>query len=164
MVTKRWIVESGRVLSSEEGALWVAADKSGACGNCSAKVGCGTSLLASFFTPKGDHEIVVRALLSAELREQTFTPGQMVELAIDKNAFVKIALVSYLVPLTGLLAGVILAARNIEVLVVFAALAGLFLGGWLASRILRNWRNNELMQPIVLRRCISADHSVVQVR
>ena len=163
-INDRWIVERARVLSSEQGALWVAADKSSACGKCSVKTGCGTSLLASMMTKEGDHEVAVRALLPHELAEQPFAAGQFVELAIDKNAFVKTALVMYLIPLAGLLAGVVLGSGRPEAVIALMAITGLFLGGWLASIILQKWRNCEHLQPTVLRRVPSSDQLVVAVR
>ncbi|HEY7771894.1 MAG TPA: SoxR reducing system RseC family protein [Marinagarivorans sp.] len=161
----RWITERATVLSvdTEAGALWVAAEKASACASCKAKSGCGTSVLARL----GADQVAVRALLSEGSRELSFAQGDEVDLAIDRNAFVKVALVMYLVPLLGLIAGVLLSLglfpNQSDAVVAFTAVLGLLLGGWAASFILKSWRNDERLQPIVLRRCLPLDHTVVQL-
>ena len=86
----RWITEQAKVLSQDADALWVAADKTSACGSCKAKSGCGTSLLAKL----GSQQVAVRALLPEHLRASQFTEGETIELAIERTAFVKVALVN----------------------------------------------------------------------
>lgn len=164
-MSERWITERARVLTADADglSLWVAADKASACGSCKAKSGCGTSMLAKL----GANQVAVRALLSPELASQTFREGQDVDLAVDRNAFVKVALVMYLIPLLCLLSGVLLAplvsANAGDGVVATAALVGLFFGGWVANRILYRWRNDERLQPLVLRSSLSLDEAVVQL-
>lgn len=161
----RWITERAKVLSVdvESGALWVAAEKASACASCKAKSGCGTSVLARL----GVNEVAVRALMTRETRDLTFSEGDEVDLAVDRNAFVKVALVMYLIPLLGLISGVlaslaIFPSHN-DLSVALFAVTGLMLGGWSASVILKVWRDDERLQPIVLRRRLPSDHAVVQL-
>ena len=149
-MSDRWMIEKATVLSCEPDALWVAADKTSACGSCKAKSGCGTSLLAKL----GTEQIAVRATLPPALIRQHFTEGEWIELAIDRYAFVKVALLMYMVPLAGLLLGVLLLQGADDWQVAVGASAGLLLGGWLTSVLLKHWRNAESLQPVVLRRCL----------
>jgi sigma-E factor negative regulatory protein RseC len=145
-----WITEKATVLSCEPDALWVAADKTSACGSCKAKSGCGTSLLAKL----GIEQIAVRATLPPALIYEHFVEGEWVELAIDRHAFVKVALLMYLLPLAGLLMGVLLLQGADDWQVALAACVGLFFGGFLTCVLLKHWRNAESLQPVVLRRCL----------
>lgn len=155
----RWITERATVLSQEADALWVAADKTSACGSCKAKAGCGTSLLAKL----GSQQVAVRALLPAGLSQERFVAGEDIELAIDRTAFVKVALVMYITPLIGLVAGVVLSLGRPEFITVLAGIGGLFLGGWLASVVLKYWRDDEDLQPVVLRRALPVGESVIDL-
>ena len=155
---ERWIHERAVVLSLENNsALWVAADKASACGSCKARSGCGTSLLAKL----GAKQVAVRAVIPESLRRECFHPGEEVELAIDRTAFLKVALVMYLVPLLGLLLGVLVALPLSDFYTAIVAFLGLMCGGWLASRLLKQWRNDECLQPVVLRRALAVDQSVI---
>ncbi len=150
LTDERWITEQATVLYRDEGVLWVAADKTSACGSCKAKSGCGTSLLAKL----GEHQVAVRALLSENLQQEIFAEGDVIELAVDRYALVKVALIMYVLPLLGLIAGVLLAGNVSEFWVVICAASGLALGGWAASVCLRCWRNDDGLQPVVLRRAL----------
>ena len=161
----RWVTERAKVLSIDPDglSLWVAADKASACGSCKAKSGCGTSVLAKL----GANQVAVRALLSPELARQSFIEGQDVDLAVDRGAFVKVALVMYLIPLAGLILAVLLApVLNVaagDAFVAVAAIVGLFFGGWVANRILNRWRNDERLQPLVVRSSLAADEVTVRL-
>ena len=156
----RWITEQAKVLSQEADALWVAADKTSACGGCKAKSGCGTSLLAKL----GSQQVAVRALLPEHLRGSHFTEGENIELAIERNAFVKVALVMYLLPISVMIGAVVLALGMAQFLIVMAAVFGLLVGGWLASVTLKRWRNDERLQPVVIRRILPEGEYVVELR
>lgn len=156
----RWVTEQAKVLSQEADALWVAADKTSACGSCKAKSGCGTSLLAKL----GSQQVAVRALLPEHLRASHFAEGENIELAIERTAFVKVALVMYLLPIVAMIGAVALALGMAEYLVVIAALLGLLVGGWLASVTLKHWRNDERLQPVVLRRTLPEGEYLVELR
>ncbi|MDZ7923240.1 MAG: SoxR reducing system RseC family protein [Marinagarivorans sp.] len=151
LADEHWITEQATVLYHDGDALWVAANKTSACGSCKAKSGCGTSLLAKL----GEHQVAVRALLADNLQQEVFNEGDVIELAVDRYALVRVALVMYLLPLLGLIAGVLLALDLPEVWVALSALAGLVLGGWAASLCLRRWRNDDGLQPVVLRRALA---------
>ena len=151
LADERWITEQAIVLYRDGDALWVAADKTSACGSCKAKSGCGTSLLAKL----GEHQVAVRALLPDNLQQENFNEGDLIELAVDRYALVKVALIMYLLPLLGLVTGVLLALDQREAWVVLSAVAGLALGGWAASICLRRWRNDDGLHPVVLRRALA---------
>lgn len=154
-----WITERAQVLVVQDDALWVAADKTSACGSCKAKSGCGTSLLAKL----GRDQVAIRALLPQSLQSSHFVAGDEIELAIDRTAFVKVALVMYVLPLLSLMVAITVTLGQPEYQVAMAAFLGLLTGGWVASRVLKRWRNDERLQPVVLRRALVAGEHVLQL-
>ena len=43
-----WLSETGKVVAVEPDAVWIEADRSAACGKCSARAGCGQGALVAF--------------------------------------------------------------------------------------------------------------------
>lgn len=143
-----WITEQATVLEQAGNTLWLAAEKTSACSACRAKSGCGTALLARI----GSEQIVVRAIIDKALQSVDFAPGEQVELAVDRYAFVKAALIMYLTPMLGLVASVVATLGQSEVWSIMAAALGLLLGGWLASALLKRRRDDPSLQPVVIGR------------
>lgn len=159
-MSDRWISEKVSVLSREENRLWVAAERTSACASCKAKAGCGTSLLVKL----GSDRVVVPAIIPEHLSDLTFDEGDEVELAVDRYAFVKVSLLMYLVPLLGLLLGVLLSFSQQDGIVAVCAAFGLLAGSGLVRLLLARWRDDEMLQPIVLGASLAADVSRVQVQ
>ena len=68
-----------------------------ACGGCSAKNGCGTSLVASLFPQRG-HNFIARNSVGAK-------PGDRVVIGLDESDLQLASLMIYLLPLLGLIGG-----------------------------------------------------------
>ena len=117
------IEESGRVLSVEEGAVWVETVRSSTCGNCAAKAGCGQALLAR--VGSGARRGFIRALT-----DRSWQIGDEVFIAIPEDAVVRGVLWVYLTPLLGLFAAALLAQAQgaAEPMVILAAVSGLIAG------------------------------------
>lgn len=142
----RWVIEQATVISRDGNFLWVAAEKTSACSACRAKSTCGTALLAK----AGSQQVVVRALIDDSQLAFSFNEGEQIELGVDRNALVKAALIMYLTPLVGLMAGVLLAIQHSEPIAIVAAILGIALGGWFASVLLKRRKDDLSMQPVVL--------------
>lgn len=93
------IEESARVLSVDAGIATVSVQRRSACGSCSAKVGCGTALLASWL-PQRRLTFQVENHVGARL-------GDMVVIGLDEQRLQRYAMVLYATPLAGLLVGAV---------------------------------------------------------
>lgn len=151
-----WITEQASVLQQEGDVVWVAAERTSACSACRAKSGCGTALLAKL----GNEQVVVRALLDESLQGLRFYEGERVELAVDRYAFVKAALIMYLTPLVGLVIAVIATLGMGELVSIVAAALGLLLGGWLASIVLKRRHDDPSLQPVIIARVMAVDGAI----
>ena len=105
------------------------AERQSACSSCHAAKGCGVSGLSKLFSNKG-LQFRVDEISGAR-------PGDWYEIGIAQSALLKAALVVYLSPLGGLLAGAILASQSglTDGWIALAAAAGLG-AGLLAARVL----------------------------
>ncbi|VUD56516.1 hypothetical protein TDB9533_02172 [Thalassocella blandensis] len=127
------LYESGRVVAVERDGLWVETLKQSACGKCAAKAGCGQKLLSEFSIDR--NMTLIKAVFSPELPEESWQVGDQAMLGIDRQALVKAALVSYLLPLFSMLLGLILIPEiferyfSREILSVLGAVLGLASGG-----------------------------------
>ncbi|HID45853.1 MAG TPA: hypothetical protein EYP34_08875 [Chromatiaceae bacterium] len=92
--------EEGIVLSVTGDSAEVVAETKSACGSCSAKNGCGTSLLASMF-PQRKRSFRANNPVSAKV-------GDRVIIGLDESAMQFASLLVYLAPLLGLIGGAIL--------------------------------------------------------
>ncbi|WP_456404289.1 SoxR reducing system RseC family protein [Thiolapillus sp.] len=94
--------EEGVVLSVSGSVAEVVAETKSSCGSCSAKSGCGTSLLASLF-PQRKRSFRANNTVSAKT-------GDRVIIGLDESALQIASLLVYLVPLLGLIGGAIIGA------------------------------------------------------
>jgi sigma-E factor negative regulatory protein RseC len=149
------IEETGRVVEVNGDYAWVETESAASCGSCSAHAGCGTSVLASLF---GRRDAPVRALNRAGARA-----GELVVIGISESSLVRGSLAVYLVPLAGLLAGVLagryigaeLLPGHVEAASIAGAIAGLLAGlAWLRLFSQASGRD-ERYQPVVLRHRIA---------
>jgi len=97
------IEERARVLRVRGDTAEIVTDRHPACGNCAAKSGCGTSLLAAWFP---------RRHLTFELRNDIGAqPGDSVVVGLDEGLLQRGSLLLYALPLGGLLLGAVLGER-----------------------------------------------------
>lgn len=95
------IEETGRVAAVEPGFAWVETRRQSSCGSCSARSGCGTSVLSRVL---GQRTVRVRALdrIGAAV-------GDEVILGLDDGALLRGSFAVYMVPLLALIAGALIA-------------------------------------------------------
>lgn len=96
------IEERGRVLSVEQGAVWVETVRHSACSSCQARAGCGQSLLQRLGV--GARQGFIRALDDGRCRV-----GDEVLIAIPESAVLRGSALVYMLPLLALFAGALLA-------------------------------------------------------
>ena len=123
-----------------------------ACGDCSAKSGCGSAMFAGLFGKR-------RSRLRVSNRIQA-RPGERVVIGLRERPFLRAAFALYATPLLamigGALAGEWLAQRSASAAVELGALVGGLLGliaglGWL-RRFARRSQDHVDYRPVVLRR------------
>lgn len=141
------IIEQGTVAAIEPNCLWVATVRRATCSGCKAEAGCGQSILAKV----SGHNPLLRVLLNGEAAEQ-FKVGDAVAVGVPESLVATGSLISYLLPLLGLLvtAGIahhLLASDGITAL---AALLGLVVSGALLRRLAWLLRDNPRMQPVLI--------------
>lgn len=93
------IEEQAIVISSEAGIAEVEILRRSSCGACSARSGCGVSLLDRVLGRRPQRLVLVDKL--------SVRPGDEVIVGIPEGALLKAAVAAYMVPLVGLLAGAI---------------------------------------------------------
>lgn len=102
------IEERAVVLSVSAGTARVQAIRRGACGSCSARGACGTSLLDRFLG---------RRPLELELEDTIgLLSGDEVVIGIPEEALLMSAFLAYIVPLLGMIGAALIAARLAEAL------------------------------------------------
>ena len=90
------IIETGRVVSLEVGAVWIETIRTSACGSCAARSGCGHRTLAGVLT--GDKGLV-RARESDSLKATDCSVNDRVEISIPRSTLSVGALMLYGLPL-----------------------------------------------------------------
>jgi sigma-E factor negative regulatory protein RseC len=118
------IEETGRVVAIDGELAQVEVGRRSACGGCSAKSGCGTSLLAEWF-PSRKLMFVVRNDIGARC-------GDAVTIGLEERRLQNASLLLYGAPLIGLVGGAILGDAlastvgfNAELMAVLTGLLGL---------------------------------------
>lgn len=92
--------EEGTVISVQGEFAEVRTEPKSACGSCSARSGCGTSLLAGLF-PRRERAFMARNPLAAR-------PGDRVVIGLRESDLQLASLVIYLLPILGLIGGALL--------------------------------------------------------
>lgn len=123
----------GRVAAIDRDTLWIEVSRSSACGSCSARRGCGQSLLSAHAATQR-----VAARRGAAVVDESFAVGDAVALALPDGALLEAALRAWFLPLLLLVAGLLLgdalgAGGSVRGAAVGGAL-GLG-GGWLGLRL-----------------------------
>lgn len=148
------IEERGRVLSVEQGAVWVETVRRSACDTCQARSGCGQSVLQRLGL--GARQGFVRVL--HERNASGYRVGDEIIIGIPENAVLHGSAVVYLLPLVTLFAGALLAQAfgAAESSIVVAGLFGMGLGfaavRWHGRRV----GDNPAYMPRVVGRAMDA--------
>lgn len=144
------IEESGRVVAVDGAFAWIETRRKTACGSCSAKAGCGTSVLDKVF---GQRMNRIRALNQVEARV-----GDEVIIGLSESALVRGSFAVYATPLVGLFAGAGLATAwsgaDGEGLAILGGVLGLAAGFLVVRRFSRRIQTDRNYQPVVLRQSI----------
>jgi len=91
-----WLSETGRVVALENDAVWVEADRSAACGKCSARAGCGQGALSALLqSGKGR----VRAISGDKLAANDCQIGDAVVIQVPESTLLSGTLMLYGAPL-----------------------------------------------------------------
>lgn len=145
------IEETARVVSSEAGHVWVEAERKSSCGHCSARAGCGTSVL---------DQVLGRKPMRFRLSDGGLglQAGDRVVIGIEDSVLMRGSLMVYLMPLVFMLGGALAGEAAApqwgggEGVVVLAGLVGLLAGlGWVA-RVSRRMGTDQRYRPVLLRR------------
>ena len=124
------IEESVKILSVEEGGLWVEGISRSACQSCSVRQGCGQNLLSS--------TRAVRLFVPFYACDaSTFSAGDFVTIGVREGLLVRGALLIYLLPICTMLGGLWL-GENLyrgDGAAVLGAISGLLGGGFLIRRL-----------------------------
>lgn len=143
--------EEGVVLSVDGNFAEVAAETTSTCNSCSAKNGCGTSLLASLF-PQRNRSFRASNPLSAQT-------GDRVVIGLDESALQVAALLVYLAPLLGLIGGAIVGSwmasqwmlAHTELVSIALGIVGFFMVLLLVRKISPRLSGNSRYQARILR-------------
>lgn len=142
--------ERGIVVKVDEQFATVQTQRLVGCGQCATKAGCGTNNLAEMFGRKYT-EIKVANLPAVKV-------GDTVILGLEEQALVRSALVLYLMPLLGLLAGALayeMVTRvnqwpHLELLTILSGLIGFAVTLFWVKRLSLSMSSNPRYQPVIL--------------
>ncbi len=144
------IEQTATVTELDNGMVCVETDRQAACGSCSAKAGCGKSLLDNIFKPR-PVQIVLENTVNAKLHDKVI-------IGLDDAAMLQASFYLYLFPLlvmlvTAILTGYFISPAASEIYIVVAAFVGLFVGSRIAGMLINNklYNHNEKFRPKLLR-------------
>lgn len=139
--------ENAKVITLLENSVLVEIVNRSACTTCSARKGCGQSLL-SRITGSKRTRIEVSNAMNLSLKE-----GEEVVLGIEESSLLKATAVAYLLPLLGLLQGSVFGKLLdvSEFLIVFMALFGFVIGICLVYMHGYKTGKQDNYQPLILR-------------
>ncbi|MEH6386930.1 SoxR reducing system RseC family protein [Pseudomonas profundi] len=140
------IEEQGRVLSVEDGAVWVETVRRSTCGSCQARAGCGQALLQRLGS--GARQGFIRVI-----SDRDYQVGDEIIIGIPEDAVVRGSLWVYVVPLAGLFtSGSLASALSVsELSTIAAAFMGLVAGFGAVRWHARRSVTDQSLQPRVLR-------------
>lgn len=147
------MIEETALISRLDGEFaLVAPESSGGCGNCSSNATCGAGAMAQAIG--GGRRTLLRARNPIGA-----CPGQRVVIGIAEAQLNKAAILTYLLPLVGLILGAVLGEAAAGLLIEGSREPGAILGGllglaavfvWLRGYSSRN-ADNTALQPVILR-------------
>lgn len=127
------LTEQATVIEVESLRVKVAVKSASGCGSCTAKAGCGTGILDRWLNPT--HIFWVE--LNKQI-ESTPRPGDILQIGVEEDAFVRNTFFLYLLPLLVFLvgAGIGLVVAG-EAGSIFVGIAGLLLGAFFANYLIK---------------------------
>ncbi|HUH38721.1 MAG TPA: SoxR reducing system RseC family protein [Spongiibacteraceae bacterium] len=152
------IIETGRVVAVEDGALWVETIRRSTCESCSARNACGHGLMNRVGAGRRNH---VRALFDSPDNVE-YQVDDLVRISIPDHLLVQASAIVYLLPLLTMVAGLLLAPQGSDAGAALGAVLGLglgFLAVWLHGR----WsRDHQALQPRVVERVGRAEAGIAR--
>lgn len=144
------ITENATVVSIENNQTWIETQRKSACGQCSANKGCGTSVLSKVI---GNKLSKMKAINKINAKV-----GDEVVVGLNEKSLLKGAFMTYLLPLLYLFVFSILGQLvtdnfqiyNGELLVIFFAGLGFYLGMRKVKSFSKSIEKNESYQPVIL--------------
>lgn len=126
------IEQKATVISRDDHQVWVEAERQSTCGQCQARKGCGTGLLAK--------HVGQRFSRIAVSTNENLKVGQHVIVSIPEQALLSGAFMMYLLPLLLMFAAATVArmANSGELLEILAGLSGLVAGFYFVKTRLKN--------------------------
>jgi sigma-E factor negative regulatory protein RseC len=147
------VEQQAQVIEIEGDTLYLKAQVQSACGSCSAKKGCGTSVLSNVVGRKFSRFQAVNNI-GAKV-------GDTVIVGIEEGVLIKGSMMMYLMPLLGMLVSALLAEYMIAVdmeqrdmMITVSAVVGLIAGFSLSRRHFNRHVADQMYTPIVLRKLI----------
>ncbi|VAW91194.1 hypothetical protein MNBD_GAMMA23-309 [hydrothermal vent metagenome] len=144
------IEQAAKVLRSENDKIFVEVNSQSSCGSCSAKAGCGKSLLDNVFKTK-PLNISVDNTLGAKVNDDVIV-------GLNESALLQVSFYLYLLPLLSMLFASIMAvylmpAPYSEISSIAAAVIGLFAGSRYSRGVLnkKEISQQQKFQPVLLK-------------
>lgn len=154
------IIETGRVVSVESGAVWVETIQKSACSSCKAESTCGQRLMS-----KWDGHTTFLRVVDKRIQPNSYQVGDEVTLGIPERIVANGALWVYLMPLITMMIGVCLShyVGLAEGWTILSAFVGLGIGGAVVRLHSYIHRNNPDFNPVIVDRlgCVEVGVGVV---
>lgn len=146
------IEQTAKVIQCNADQVLIEVRRQSACGECSVKSGCGTSVLANLFGKKG-----IRLCLKNTIDVKS---GNDVVIGIAEAGLLKISFLVYMLPLIGMIIFALLGAElftqlqanNKELMTVFSAITGFVVSGILVRRVTATDKFIQACEPVLLRK------------
>ena len=158
------MTEEAEVVAIDGDHAWVEAQRRTACGACTASKGCGTGLIARFFSGR---EVRLRAAnpIAAEV-------GERVVVAVAEDVLLRSSLMAYILPLITLFIGAILGQEIQyalfdpagEGIVVLGGLLGFGLGVLGLRAFARRVERDDRYEPRIVERLVPSAAPVWPIR
>ena len=140
------IEEQATVISVDGDFVWVESIRLSTCNSCSAQKGCGQQAIAKGIGQQ-------RQKFKVLLNQHSLHAGDEITIAMPDEAFLKLSLLVYFVPLAGLIIGAIIGFSLIgEALSILMGGVGLAAGLYILKRLSRRYSHDPDYQPQVLYR------------
>ncbi len=139
--------ESGRVVDIDADGVWVETIKMSACASCSARSGCGQSLLASVGQGK-------RSVICVDNPSNlAVSADDQVVIGIGEGAFMRISVLLYLIPLLTLFIAAVIAKLSgfAEPVVIGSGITGLIIGLGVVRYTSRTMMKSCKYHPVLLK-------------
>jgi sigma-E factor negative regulatory protein RseC len=144
------LIETGRVVALEDGALWVETIRQSTCGNCAANKGCGHGLLNRI----GDGRSGYVRVLTGTVATGRCSIDDQVRIGIPEQVILRASMLIYMLPLACMLVGAAAAQAlwpaAAELAAVGGAVSGLALGFGLVRWHAWRHRHDRALQPTLL--------------